>query len=114
MDSTEIRTSQSLRHLSRRAFNSSYRIEVGLAIPELDETFVFDELWELLAEICKQSAVEAPSQSKVREEVRRLREDFGALERLPRARGSLIQREIRKPSPFWDLCRHLSVRSSRT
>lgn len=110
MDSTELRTSEPLRQLSTSAFNSAYRVEIGLAIPQLEETFVFEDLWELLVDVCQQSDIEPPSQSKVREELRRLRQDLGVLERLPRVRGSLIQREIRKPSPFWELCHHLSDR----
>ena len=110
---TDLRTSDQLRRLSKRVFNSEFRIEVALAVAELEETFIFDELWEAVSELAARSEIEPPSASKVREEVKRMRVDFGALERLPRVRGSLIQREVRRPSALWALCRQLHDRAER-
>ena len=108
MNTTRIRTSGKQRRLSKRVFNSNIRVEVGLAIGELDETFIFEELWDLVQEIARESGVEPPSESHVRNDVTRLREDLGVLERLPRAHGARIQHEVRKPSAFWALCGELS------
>jgi len=105
-----LRTSESVRDLSRRAFNSSMRVELCLLIEELGETFIFDELFERAVALAERCNVEGPSQSNVRKELERLRKDFGALERLPRVKGSLIKREVRRESAVWNLCRELHAR----
>jgi hypothetical protein len=58
--SSPVLTTEAVRNLSERAFRSRYRIEVALAILKLDETFVYEELWEVVAEASRASGVGAP------------------------------------------------------
>ena len=103
-------TSEAVRGVSHLAFQSRYRIEVALAIMKLEETFVFDDLWELIEETAKANGVERPAQSKVRAELGRLR-DLGAVERMPKVRGTLVQREVRRESAIFALCQELHARA---
>ena len=104
------RTSQPIRDLSKLAFNSAYRIEVALAISELDEVFTFEELYERLAAIVEASDVaECVSPAKARNELATLR-SMGALERLPKAKGELLRRERRCDSALWELAQELRDR----
>ena len=107
--STALRTSAELRALSKIGFNSLYRIEVAQAVSALPEVFFFEELERLVREIAEASDVESPSPAKLREELSKLRA-IGAVERLPRARGEMIRREVRKTSALWGLADELQAR----
>jgi hypothetical protein len=105
MDSlADLRTSDALRARSKEAFNSSFRLEVALTIMRMPTTFIFDDLYTRVAELATSSGVDPPSQSAVRIELRRLREVYGALARMPRVKGESVKREVRQESGLWALC----------
>jgi hypothetical protein len=108
---TSVRTSERQRALSKEAFNSQYRIEVSLAVLELAETFTFDDLASAVNDMATASGVEPPSPTALRRELQRLRDVYGALERLPRVKGESVKREVRRPSALWDVCREVALRS---
>ena len=100
-----------VRQTSRAAFGRDFLVETCLAICELDQTFLFDDVHARLVRAATEAAVQPPSSSAVRKDLQRIRDAFGATDRLPATRGERLRREIRVASPLWDLCRHLADRA---
>ena len=97
-----------LRQLSKRVLGRAHLLEIALVvIARRDDSFVFEDLYDELRESALGARLDPPSASAVRSDLDRLRE-LNAIERLPRARGELSLREIRRPkAAFWNLVREL-------
>jgi hypothetical protein len=100
-----------VRRASKAAFGREFLVETCLAITSLDETFLFDEVIASLSEAAAETHAQPPSESTIRKDLERLRETFGAIERLPPSKGERLRREVRRPSPLWDLCDELATRT---
>jgi hypothetical protein len=102
-----------VRLASKAAFGREFLIESCLAIAALDDTFLFEDVFVLLAEVADQAGVQPPSSSAIRKDLERLRDTFGVIERLPATRGERLRREVRRPSQLWSLCIELVDRVSQ-
>ena len=105
-------TSQRVRDISRAAFGRESQIEVALIVRDLADEFAFDDVITAVLEMCERCEIDAPSEAAVRTDLKRMRETFGALERLPRLRGTIERREVRRPGPLWELCEALYSRAA--
>lgn len=85
-------------------------METCLAITSLAETFLFDEVFELLSEVATEAHSPPPSVSAIRKDLDRLRDTFSAIERLPFTKGERLRREVRRSSSLWALCDELALR----
>ncbi len=101
-----------VRRLSKAAFGRDFLVETCLAIAALDETFLFDDVSDLLAAAAREAHVAPPSASATRKDLDRLREAFGAIERIPAHRGERLRREVRRATPLWALCAELAERGA--
>jgi hypothetical protein len=100
-----------VRQLSKQAFDRTSLIEVCVAIADMDETFAFGDLYERLESAADQVGVVPPDESSVRNDLKRLRDTFRALERQPVSRGDRVKREKRLKSPIWALAHDLVDRT---
>jgi hypothetical protein len=99
-----------LRRTSKDAFGREFMIETCLAIRFLEETFLFDDVFEALSSASREAGAPEPSASVVRKDLQRLRETFRATRRLPPTKGERLRRETRLETPLWSLCERLAER----
>lgn len=104
------------RRKSKDAFGREFLAETGFAIAALEgDTFLFEDVEAVLQETAKELGIEPPSSAQIRKDLQRIRDVFGAVERLPKLKGEQLRRETKKTSAFWSLLSEfaLSVRSGR-
>jgi hypothetical protein len=103
--------SLAMRELSKRAFGRESQVETGVAVTTIDHVFVFDELFGAVTARAQEAGLTPPSSSAVRKDVERMREVFGALQRVPTLRSERVRHETRIDGPFWSLCIELARRT---
>jgi hypothetical protein len=107
MDVSRRALTDDLRSTSKEALSLASQIEVALAAESLPDVFTFEEVKAELVARAGESDVEPASDAAIRQALERMRDTYGATERLPRLKGVLTRHERRVDGPFWDLCRSL-------